>query len=242
MSKTRPMLFNEQMVRAIRKNEKTATRRLANQAAAEKALKSPFRKEHPEFSDEMVIAKLCTPPCEVGDILYVRETWCFTDCVGCDAGLEGRCDGENAVLYEDPACIREGCFHYRESFPDPSIMVWRPSIHMPKEAARLFRKVTEVRVERLQDITVEQIRKEGIRLTPREEECHCQWAFPGCRKMDCSNRDAYLPAIYTSKFAKLWDSTIREDRYLENSFEANPWVWVIEFEACDKPEEGAEDD
>lgn len=240
MSRMKPMLFNEQMVRAIRKNEKTATRRLVNMCAAEKALKSPFRKEHPELSDEMVIAKLCTPPCEEGDILYVRETWTFLHCVDCAAGSRGPCFTA-PVVHEDKESTGEGCYFYRESFTDPERMVWRPSIHMPKAAARLFQKVKEVRVERLQDITVEQIRKEGIRLTAREEECHCQWAFPGCRLMDCSNRAAYLPAMYVSKFAQLWDSTIREDRYLEDSFEANPWVWVIEFEACDKPEEGRED-
>ena len=91
---------------------------------------------------------------------------------------------------------------------------WHPSIHMPKEAARIWLKVTDVRVERLQEITSEQICREGV-------EVEYPHALNGEEKRYA--------------FSTLWNSTIKKadlDRY---SWDANPWVWVIEFERCEKP-------
>ncbi len=94
---------------------------------------------------------------------------------------------------------------------------WRPSIHMPKEAARIWLKVTNVRVERLQDITVEDALAEGmdkyIRLNGELDE----------------------NSIITS-FIGIWNSTIKKSDLDRYGWEANPYVWVIEFEVCDKPE------
>ena len=81
---------------------------------------------------------------------------------------------------------------------------WRPSIHMPKEAARIFLKVTNVRVEKLQDISEEDIQKEGIEET--------------------------FPPIAEDDFRRLWDSTIKKEDINRYSYKSNPWVWVIEFE------------
>ena len=81
-------------------------------------------------------------PCEPGDTIYVRETWC-----------------------DDRQFTREatpGRYFYKASEEDGFTVKWHPSIHMPKEAARIWLKVTNVRVERLQDITSEQICKEGV--------------------------------------------------------------------------------
>lgn len=230
----KPILFNTEMVRAILEGRKTVTRRLIKLPTGTTGFPvgrvsdkdNPFGFQYP--------GGIKRPQYMPGDILYVRETW-------------------TELFYVDPA----GYTHFDESMfyyaadGDPQIVLvdgdgfelddqrikWKPSIHMPKKAARLFLKVTDVRAERLHDMSVEDIRKEGIRLTTREEECHCAWATEDCQQQPCANRDAYLPAMYVSKFAALWDSTIKDDRYLEDSYSKNPWVWVIEFERCEKPKE-----
>ena len=93
---------------------------------------------------------------------------------------------------------------------------WTPSIHMPKEAARIFLKVTSVKVERLQNMDEESGLKEGI-----------------------PKRGSRLPIFV---FMELWDSTIKKSDLDEYGWDANPWVWVIEFERCEKPESEVSDD
>ena len=138
MSRVLPILFNTEMVRAILDGRKTVTRRLVKHDV-DAILNSPYHKEHTEVEDKQIISKLCMSPYQPGDILYVRETW-----------------GEG---YE------EGTYIYRAddklaglpTFKESSKLIYHPSIHMPKEAARIWIKVTDVRVERLQEITSEQI-------------------------------------------------------------------------------------
>ena len=96
---------------------------------------------------------------------------------------------------------------------------WRPSIHMPKEVARIFLRVTNVRVERLQAITADECPMEGV------------WPlYAG----PIGEREAY----YKGAFARLWDSTINPTDLPAYGWEANPWVWVIRFERCEKPQGG----
>ena len=92
---------------------------------------------------------------------------------------------------------------------------WRPSIHMPKEAARIFLKVTDVRVERLQEIDIDGIRNEGLLSMS---------VYAG--DMD----------IALEEWKILWNSTIKKSDLDRYGWEANPYVWVIEFERCEKPE------
>lgn len=125
-------------------------------------------------------------PYRPGDILYVRETWTQ--------------DGD--------------VYRYKAGFYDQN-RKWRPSIHMPREAARIFLRVTDVRVERLQEITDEQAILEGF------EAYH-------------SDSGYYEPA--TLGFVETWDSTIKLANRAIYGWEANPWVWVIEFERCEKSE------
>lgn len=182
----KPILFNTQMVQAILDGRKTTTRRIIkNVEQFGTALATPkgiFSKKG--LADH--------GPYKIGDILYVRETWLKAD----DDKYHYRAD-ETPVSKE----AREE-FGYK----------WRPSIHMPKEASRIFLKVISVKVERLQDITEEGIRAEGI-----TEE----W-----------------PPFAQDKFQELWDSTLRKEQIEQYGFIADPWVWVIEFERCEKPNEG----
>lgn len=186
----RPILFNGEMVRAILDGRKICTRRLVKHNV-DAVLNSPYHMEHPETEDVWLIKRLCRAPYDPGDILYVRETW-------------GEGYAEGTYIYKADDKLAE-----LPTIKKTSKILYHPSIHMPKEAARIWLKVTDVRVERLQDMTDDDAEAEG-----------------------CFD--------YTSTalgFPDIWDSTIKKsdrDRY---EWVANPWVWVIEFERCEKPKE-----
>jgi len=185
----KPILFNTEMVQAILSNRKTVTRRLIKPQPPEgydysQGLSNLFYAKFLNSNSEIFLSK--TPymaPClneEVGDILYVRETW-----LEADDGIYYRAD-ETPVSKE----VREK-YGYK----------WRPSIHMPKKLARIFLKVTDVKVERLQDITEQQALNEGIKIHPN---------------------DTAIQA-----FSELWDGIYKDKGY---GWKSNPFVWVIEFE------------
>lgn len=132
-----------------------------------------------------------TPPYHTDDILYVRETW-----------GHGHHDGTYIYKADDKlANLPE--------FRETSKLIYRPSIHMPKEAARIFLRVTNVMVERLQDITADGIRSEGL------------------SSMCVHSGDM---EIAQKEFAILWNSTIKKSDLDRYGWDSNPWVWVIEFE------------
>lgn len=208
----RPILFNTEMVQAILDGRKTVTRRVVKPQPKMRLCyafagyghgkwhypdKNAWEYWGEEFkrpdnieSDEL--KRTWTPPCHTDDILYVQETWSPVFVV------------PRRYLY------KVGCAEANNL-----LIKWRPSIHMPKEAARIFLKVTDVRVERLQEMTASESSKEGIRL-PKE--------------YDTKER------AYILGFADLWDSTIKKSDFDLYGWDANPWVWVIEFERCEKPE------
>lgn len=227
----KPILFNTQMVRAICKGEKTVTRRLIKLSDLNPTVKMVRHPDNPKHVALLVQwpsgkKALINPPVQPGDMLYVRETWSFWPCFDCDNEM---CCGRG-ISYKET----DGCFVYKtQESKVPYEEKWRPSIHMPKEAARIFLKVTDVKASRLHDMEIEDFRKEGIRLSTREEwNCKCNDEAEDCRDKPCEYRSTYLDAMYRRKFAELWDSTIQEDRYLIDSFEKNPLVWEIEFVRC----------
>ena len=130
-------------------------------------------------------------PYQPGDLLWVRETW-------------GKDDNGEYVYRTNYGTTED------DSFP-PSMFKWRPSIHMPEEAARLFLRVKDVRVERLQDISEDDARADGVRAYGPN---------------NCSGTSARIA------FAELWDS-LNAKRGL--GWDTNPWVWVIEFKVVQKP-------
>lgn len=129
-------------------------------------------------------------PYQPGDTLYVRETW---------------------------KKAPNGYYYYEDWQKDDiaDVTKWHPSIRMPKGAARIWLRVTDVRVERLQDIDGKGCVKEGIEEEPLK--------YVG---------DEFVKGM----FHDLWDSTIKKSDLDRYSWDANPWVWVIEFERCEKPE------
>ncbi len=197
----KPILFNTEMVRAILDGRKSVTRRVV-QPKHLRVLDSPYHKEHPETPEKVLLERLCEPPYRPGDILYVREAWW-------------------SLL---------GHYIYRAD-QKPGIKnpgKWHPSIHMPKEAARLFLRVTGVRVERLQKITPAQLRAEGVKIFLLPSECQNMF-----------NRFGAVSDFLEKKkeFAGIWDSTIKKADLPLYGWAANPWVWVIEFERCERPQE-----
>ena len=195
----KPILFNTEMIRAILDGRKSCTRRILKHDV-EAILNSPYHKEHPEVEDEQIISKLCMPPYQPGDILYVRETWCALP-----VNEAGHMRGHSTYYYRADGDLRPSGWRGK----------WNPSIHMPKEAARIWLKVTDVRVERLQEITADGIRNEGL-----------SSAAVHCGDME----------IALKEWENLWNSTIKKSDLDRYGWDASPWVWVIEFERCEKPE------
>ncbi len=216
----KPILFNAEMVRAILDGRQDATRRIVKGFIPDDAVWG-YTAFTPNISCRGTFAdgygeKFFKLPCESGDILYVRETW-----------------GEG---YE------EGTYIYRASdklaglptFKESSKLIYHPSIHMPKEAARIWLKVTSVRVERLQEMKPVDVIKEGA--YPDCWDCLNTYGESGSQccygtKEQCSQCDEVM-----MEWEKLWTSTIKKSDLDSYGWSANPWVWVIEFERCEKPE------
>ena len=216
----KPILFNTEMVRAIPEGKKTCTRRLVKHDV-ESILNSPYHKKHPEVEDRQIISKLCQQPYQPGDILYVRETFAWCPCWDC--GFDTIPDGCRHPVIYDSKKREHGCYMYRASCEDneyPSADTWHPSIHMPKEAARIWLKVTNVRVERLQEISEDGAKAEGAN-------------FKNGKNVGFEEK---MNRTAIERFTEIWNSTIKKSDLDRYGWDANPWVWVIEFERCEKPE------
>lgn len=199
----KPILFNTEMVRVIMEGRKTVTRRVVMPKHL-RVLDSHYHKEHPEVPDKTLLEKLCLPPYQPGDILWVRETWCKAH----GHYLYRAFPGIGMEPERQDAAMRE------------MGLKWHPSIHMPKEAARLFLRVTDVRVERLQDIDDDGAKAEGANY---QDGKNVGW-------------EEKMRRTAIDRFAEIWDNTIKLADLTLYGWEANPWVWVIEFERISKDE------
>lgn len=223
----KPILFNTEMVRAILDGRKTCTRRILKHDV-ETILNSPYHKAHPEVEDKQIISKLCQPPYQPGDILYVRETWERFECWNCEGDESGSCQKEPQKSVLDKVC---GCYMYRATDEISGDAKWHPSIHMPKEAARIWLKVTDVKVERLQEMKPVDVIKEGA--YPDCWDCLNTYGESGSQccygtEEQCSQCDEVM-----MEWEKLWNSTIKKSDIDRYGWNANPWVWAIEFERCE---------
>lgn len=201
----KPILFNTEMVKAILDGRKTCTRRLVKFLPGKNPQWTGYIKEGLMLYNGKNEPCIRKAPYQPGDILYVRETWERFECWNCEGDERGNCPNEPQKSVLDKTC---GCYMYRATNEISGDAKWHPSIHMPKEATRIWLKVTDVRVERLQDMTDDDAEAEG-----------------------CFD--------YTSTalgFPDVWDSTIKKSNLDRYGWQANPWVWVIEFEQCEKPE------
>ncbi len=205
----KPILFKTEMIKAILSGQKTVTRRVIKGASP----KWPFV----DLNDDMSITAIdrygeeypkdvpglwatfesdgypdfpaFKSPYQIGDILYVREAY----------AAWSRTEGIMPKL------------HYKADEEGLPGVKWKPSIHMPREAARLFLEVIDIRVERLQDMTIDDVHHEGVSI---------QEGF--------------------KDFIVLWNMTVKKPDKSKYGWEANPWVWCIEFEQCEKNEATAD--
>lgn len=233
-NKMKPILFNTEMVRAILDGRKTVTRR------------NPFQFQmkdgyNPEWSGYSlgeyytghietgaclysrgshgvwgVRSNVVKPKYNIGDVLYVRETWQHGyELDGNDQIIEGTekyyyAAGPEDVLPNFTYWLDEDTGEHKDNMP------WKPSLHMPKEAARIFLRVKAVKVERLQDI----------------DKYWSNYDKEGMRNPETEN----ISIVMQERFISIWNSTVKKtdiDRY---GWQANPWVWVIEFERISKEE------
>lgn len=185
----KPILFNAEMVRAILDGRKTVTRRLVKFLSRKNPNWTGYVKDGLMLYNGRNEPCIKKAPYQPGDILYVRESYSELS-----FGYVYKADGENIDHLGN-------------------VIKWHPSIHMPKEAARIWLKVTDVRVERLQDMWASDVSKEGLLF----------------------NKPTTVDEMLLA-FAKLWNSTIKKSDIDSYGWNANPWVWVIEFERCEKPE------
>lgn len=197
----KPIIFSTPMVQAILEGRKTQTRRvikpqprivsaapsgahfldISGKGVFYPGIKDIKNPEHPQKFSRY----------KTGDILWVRETW----------------ESAMGAYYDDPL------YNYYKASPETyedcmEEIRWRSSIHMPRAAARIFLRVMGVRVERVQDISYEDVLSEGI------QECVGRAVGEDCVCADI-------------KYARLWDSLNAKRGY---GWDVNPWVWVYEFE------------
>lgn len=217
----KPILFNTEMVKAILEGRKTVTRRCVKYKYDNTEMRMYTDKygtrlieiqrdvegeTHGKNPNGSTWHKLLPyiekmPPFKKGDILYVRES------VFQGVGHYLDVSGETvSVLTYEFEYYADG-LHEKDHWKDKYERTWmhrRPSIHMPKEAARIFLKVKAVRVEQLQDITPEQVVCEGTK--------------------------EQFPPLAVDEFRDIWNSTINKSDLALYGWDTNPWVWVIEFE------------
>lgn len=189
----KPILFNTEMVKSLLDGRKTVTRRVVKPQPCGIPYQMPMASTWPHYFGQTGSDAVFSPPYWTGDVLWVRETW---------------------------TTVPDGSYVYKASVecPDAWKGTWRPSIHMPKEAARLFLRVTSVWVERLQEITPQQIDAEGC----------CEYAYDA--------KTGKPAPTGPSWFKILWDKTIKPAEQATYGWKANPWVWVIGFERIGREE------
>ncbi|ELY0886770.1 hypothetical protein SLP60_000658 [Klebsiella pneumoniae] len=223
----RGMIFNGEMVRAILDGRKTQTRRPVKFPVHDKNLGCELAGN--ELAGELSAGNYLNSAFgKPGDRIWVRETWAtLGNEDGCCVDWEGNlCKGDErpaARIYRASCEQRPGDYGLW-SIPDDAYWkphtkehkfegAWRPSIHMPRWASRILLEITDVRVERLNAISEEDARAEGI----IDGGClNCGEPEPcGCANPEPDATDA---------FAYLWQSI-----YGQDNWNANPWVWVIEF-------------
>ena len=207
----KPILFNTEMVRAILDGRKTVTRRVIDVPQGFKFLGWNMDSgDHIQYgectfiSDNGITQIIRKPKYKINDVLYIRETFMehytyfISNCL------------------PNPPILDKANFSDNEGLMGCGVDRWKPSIHMPKAYARLFLRVTDVRIERLQDITEYQAKAEGCYLP--------------CYEVKTGKENSDNIAL----FKIIWNSTIHKSKMDQYGWNANPWVFVYEFEKISK--------
>ena len=202
---SKPILFSTPMVKAILDGRKTQTRRVVKPNIVDRFVLDDRGNLLGSYVEGMPEAypTIDDAPYKPGDILWVRETFCEVPYEHNHVPIKG-------------GHITIPKYAYKADSERDYTGIWKPSIHMPREAARIFLRVTNVRVERVQEITENDAKNEGVK-DPYDYQEPSYYDQPHVRGME----------INKSAFAGLWDSLNAKRGY---GWEANPWVWVYEFE------------
>ncbi|ACU61293.1 hypothetical protein [Chitinophaga pinensis] len=213
----KPILFSAPMVQAILEGRKTVTRRIIKPRTPEDITRLMYMEEgiRPEEMKEEHIRCSC-PYGRIGDILWVRESFNKTPDFGYAYNASQTNMGEE---------VRQEYLKAGQKWAK-----WKPSIHMPYDACRLFLKITDIRVERLQDITEDQAKAEGIEplLMSGAQKAECGQLYRDYTKKPGLFNEGLRPI---ESFRSLWISINGEDNY-----NANPFVWAVSFERTEKPQ------
>lgn len=191
-SKMHPIIFNTEMVRAILENRKTVTRRVVKFPDSYNSQWSGYISDGPVLYGSNNVSAVKSPY-RPGDIMYVRETFFEQNGI-----YYFKADGKHEAL---------------DALIGGSFFKWRPSIHMPRAAARIFLRVKNVRAERLQNVDGYGVLAEGVDNGKSNPTMGARW------------ENMQLVA-----FSELWNGTIKKSDLPLYGWESNPWVWVIEFE------------
>lgn len=199
-----PILYSGAMVRALLDDRKGQTRRIINpqpQMVTDGAI-LPWEGDSTALLSLLQQSKRACPYGQPGDRHWVRETWQHSNWP--HGPFDEDCEIFYRADYLDDPHGPDG-----ELSPEGKYRTWRPSIHMPRAACRILLEVTEVRVERLRCIKESDARAEGVTIEDRHMNGYCAG-------------ECYPPAIRA--YRELWGSL-----YGGGSWDANPWVWVVEF-------------
>lgn len=221
----RGMIFNGEMVRAILDDRKTQTRRpikwkqtrFTEIGEREDGSKWPWSEDAEHACDFW-------HPCPfgaVGDRIWVRETFCTVD--------DTQYGGEKWVDYRATPKFEASQPAGWDCAPnDAEALKWRPSIHMPRWASRILLEITDVRVERLNAISEEDAQSEGVHTEVWDQTVVARnyAAIDEFFQFWTEDMPHYVEMnqLYRSSFRSLWESI-----YGAENWQANPWVWVIEF-------------
>lgn len=218
--KERPIIFSGEMVKAILDGKKTMTRRVVKFRDFTTDSITPLH-------IELVDGKYCLfnerngwligyPKCkfgEIGDRLWVRETH---HVVG------GTADYEIEEIKQGLQDIKNFASYKADGYGNPCDGGWTSPMFMPRWASRILLEITDIRVERLNDISEADCEKEGFRFYPLSRIC-----FKPCSTKHPSGHGSNN---YKSIFGEYWDTLNAKKGY---PWSSNPWVWVVEFKVVE---------
>jgi len=216
--KERPILFSDEMVRAILAGQKTQTRRVIKntQEYTFKGMDGHIARFG--YADSILYVARHCPYGIPGDRLWVRETWAAPGYL--DHRKPSDIEDWNPILYRADGFIARQ-FAVDKNWLSSMFGRWRPSIFMPRWASRINLEIVNVRVERLQDISEEDAKAEGVSAVMRDSGGCLPWG-----------EWVEIPSYYDG-FVETWD---RINAKRSCGWDTNPWVWVIEFQVKENKE------
>lgn len=246
--KERPIIFSGEMVKAILDGKKTMTRRVVKSdfinhykhAHIIRQSTDKKREGKAYFYDTPVGSMVLSSQLannhygKVGDRLWVRETWAPVNSCG-ESALAYKADNEIICLseneefldeygtlnYTDPRLAKYAFADWADDLVNGVEGAWKSPITMPRWASRILLEITDIRVERLNDISEADAVKEGLRILPASGR---YVVSPGDQHFGGASHDA------VEVFSWLWDSLNTKKGY---PWSSNPWVWVVEFKVVE---------